>query len=71
MSSSAKMFFLCVAGHSEVESVLPAEVVIKIRAITSDRSLSFPDIQDRIDKVMTALPAEVLDKMVLCHKPNL
>lgn len=47
----------------ELENILPADAVSKLKAIHADRSLGFLEKQQRIDEVMVQQPAEVLDRI--------
>ncbi|KAL7072980.1 hypothetical protein ACQ4LE_007827 [Meloidogyne hapla] len=46
-----------------LEKVLPSDVIQKLKAIHADQSLSFLQKQEKIDKIMTSLPDEILDKI--------
>jgi hypothetical protein len=46
-----------------LERLLPADIVTKLKAIHSDRSLSFMQKQQKIDEVMVTVPHEILDKI--------
>ncbi|CAD5230780.1 unnamed protein product [Bursaphelenchus xylophilus] len=47
----------------ELERILPADAVSKLKSIHTDRSLGFLEKQQKIDEVMSSLPAEILDKI--------
>ncbi|KAF7640468.1 hypothetical protein Mgra_00000289 [Meloidogyne graminicola] len=46
-----------------LEKVLPSDVIQKLKAIHIDPTLSFLQKQEKIDKIMTSLPEEILDKI--------
>ncbi|CAJ0582276.1 unnamed protein product, partial [Mesorhabditis spiculigera] len=45
------------------ENVLPSDKLAELRAIHESTTLSNEDKHDRIDKLLTALPSEVLDRL--------
>uniref|UniRef100_A0A7E4WAB6 SXP/RAL-2 family protein Ani s 5-like cation-binding domain-containing protein n=1 Tax=Panagrellus redivivus TaxID=6233 RepID=A0A7E4WAB6_PANRE len=47
----------------EIKRVLPADTVAKLEAIHNDPALGFREKHTQIDKIMSALPADVLDKI--------
>jgi hypothetical protein len=47
----------------ELERILPADTVSKLKAIHADRSLGFPEKQQKIDEVMVTVPHDILDKI--------
>ncbi|KAI3417532.1 hypothetical protein GPALN_013252 [Globodera pallida] len=47
----------------ELEKVLPADVVQKLKAVHGDMALSIMQKQDKIDRIMSALPGEILDQI--------
>jgi len=47
----------------QLKAVLPPDVVSQLEAIHNDNSLGFREKHEKIDKIMSALPAEVLDKI--------
>ncbi|KAI6238258.1 hypothetical protein M3Y99_00725200 [Aphelenchoides fujianensis] len=47
----------------ELERLLPADAVSKLKAIHTDRSLGFLEKQQKIDEVMVTVPHEILDKI--------
>uniref|UniRef100_A0A914PMF6 Uncharacterized protein n=1 Tax=Panagrolaimus davidi TaxID=227884 RepID=A0A914PMF6_9BILA len=47
----------------ELEQVLPADAVEKLKAIHGDTSLGFKEKHEKIDQIMSSLPADVLDKI--------
>jgi len=48
---------------AEVEKALPPETVAQVKAIITDRTLTPPQIQERVDRVLLALPDAVLDRI--------
>ncbi|KAE9550041.1 hypothetical protein FO519_006742 [Halicephalobus sp. NKZ332] len=47
----------------QLKAVLPPDVVTKLEAIHNDNSLGFKEKHEQIDKIMSSLPADVLDKI--------
>lgn len=47
----------------EIERVLPADAVAKLKAIHTNPAYGFLEKQQKIDEIMTALPAEILDQI--------
>ncbi|KAI6187025.1 hypothetical protein M3Y98_00197200 [Aphelenchoides besseyi] len=47
----------------ELERLLPADAVSKLKSIHTDRTLGFLEKQQKIDEVMVTVPHEILDKI--------
>lgn len=47
-----------------VEQILPPDIVAKLKAIHSDRSIDFLEKQQKIDEVMVTVPHEILGSHV-------
>ena len=48
---------------SEYETLLPNATVSELKAVLNDKILSTKAKNEKLDKIVTALPAEVLDKI--------
>ncbi|KAL3113579.1 hypothetical protein niasHT_017135 [Heterodera trifolii] len=47
----------------ELEKILPADVVQKLKAVHADMALNIMQKQDKIDRIMSSLPGEILDQI--------
>ena len=48
---------------SEYEKLLPNATVSELKSVLNDKVLSTKEKNEKLDKIMTGLPAEVLDKI--------
>uniref|UniRef100_A0AC34QXE9 Uncharacterized protein n=1 Tax=Panagrolaimus sp. JU765 TaxID=591449 RepID=A0AC34QXE9_9BILA len=47
----------------QLKQILPADTVAKLEAIHNDNSLGFKEKHEKIDKIMSSLPTDILDKI--------